>query len=113
MYQPNQNEKIIFELFKDVITSFGSSMLIPRTLSEAFLDEATRLNVFISGITTWTYAYNPNIHLIGIGEEYPYEFWVGFEYEDHEDSVSRSVEMIRKHIQQLPDHIHLLGFEIF
>lgn len=102
------------DLFRNVATFKGDDlMLIPRILSEAFLNEAARLNVFISGVTAWRYAYNPDLHFVGIGEEYPYEFWVGFEYEDHEDSVPRSVEMIRKHIQQLPDHIHLVGFEIF
>lgn len=113
MYQSNKNEEAIFDLFKTVITPYGSSMLIPRILSEAFLNEAVRLNVFISGITPWRYAYNPDLHFVGIGEEYPYEFWVDFGREDYSDSVVRSVEMIKNHIQQLPDHIHLIGFEIY
>ncbi len=114
MYQPNKNEEVMADLFKNVATFKGGNlMLIPRFLSEAFLNEAVRLNIFISGITPWRYAYNLDLHFVGIGEEYPYEFWVGFEHEDHPDSVVRSVEMIKKHIQQLPDHIHLIGFEIY
>jgi hypothetical protein len=50
--------------------------------------------------------------IVGIAEEYPYNYWVPEVIEGYTDRVEGSVALIRQHIQTLPSHIDLLGFDL-
>ncbi|MFN8531671.1 MAG: hypothetical protein U0670_23955 [Anaerolineae bacterium] len=105
-------EKTLTNLFCEVWTIKGSEVLIPLRLASHFLESAIKIEVFLTGMTCWTYV-PLSTGQVGIAEEYPYEYWVPQEVGSQANSIEQAVALIRQHIQTLPSHIDLVGFNTY
>jgi hypothetical protein len=104
-------QKNLVKMYQQVYTNWGAEMLISIRLAPMFLQSCLDLHVALSYITCWEYKRIIG-GIVGIAEEYPYNYWVPEVIEGYTDRVEGSVALIRQHIQTLPSHIDLLGFDL-
>lgn len=105
----NQIPSRLVNPFLNIVIQKGGELLLPRVLALSFIDLAIHLVVPLDGVTAWEYVFNSTA---GIRDHYNDDYWTSSD-ENSEEVIVENLELLKKHVEHLPDYVHLVGFNIF
>jgi hypothetical protein len=106
----NQDLNLLVNPFLTVMIQRGNELLLPRVLASDFIRLAMQLKVPLDGVTAWGYIFSSDA---GIKDHYNDDYWIELSNTSSAEDIRQTLQSIQKHIDQLPEYVHLLGFEIY
>lgn len=106
----NQHLNPLVNPFLIVMIRKGNELLLPRVLASDFIRLAMQLKVPLDGVTAWGYIFSSDA---GIKDHYNDDYWIELSTMSSAEDILQSLQSMHNHIDQLPDYVHLLGFEIY